>query len=413
MRKLGKGQSLVFCIPIEIRDKILHLKSGADNSLITVADVLRWSISETFVEHRRSMPLWALQGRRFVGQAKVWKAAQEEDGIVLSKKLATKFLEEESQSLDRRYRPRTIRDQSTWDVQDEDVSRILERCRLFSGANPELAALEEEQERQLSPEIEEERQVEKPAPAQALKHSLHKNLTHLVTTGQMVEGSRALLPAFQTLHNTTAAEYLPECEFPSNLLVTADFSKTVRPVGEKFVSDNFSRPVQWIITSSNAAGMVDYMVIISPFEAYRLLPLIKKHKKVTLHNYLPRPNLQFQSLDSLDLFTEGRSFNPAKVPSQLTIQLNLFAGQLYFGSFEQYTATCDFLGLAWKLQEHGVEVASDGFIVRGNTSNFTNSPVKFLYVLMTRIRRDCDGIEKTHMGRVLNGTLLEKIEFEK
>jgi hypothetical protein len=413
MRKLGKGQSLVFCVPTEIRDKILHLTGGVDSSLIAVADVLRWSISETFVEHRRSMPLWALQGRRFVGQAKVWKASQEENGIVLSKESATKFLEDEYQSLDRRYRPRALHDQSTWDAQDEHVSRILERCRLFSGANPEWAALEEEQERQLSPEIEEERQVEKPALAQALKHSLHKDLTHLVSTGQMVEGSQALLPAFQTLHNTTAAEYLPDCEFPSNLLVTVDFSKTVRPVGVKFVSDIFSRPAQWIITRSNAGGEVDCMIIISPFEANQLLPAIKKHKKVTLHNYLPRPNLQFRALDSLDLFTQGRHFDPSTVPCHLTIQLNLFAGQLYFGSFEQYTATCDFLGLAWKPQEHGVEVASDGFIVKGNTSNFTISPVKFLYVLMTRIRRNCDGIEKTHMGRVLNGTLLEKIEFEK
>jgi hypothetical protein len=418
MRKLGKGQSLVFCIPEEINTKILRLKGCIDSSLITVADVLSWSISETFVEHRRNMPLWAVQGRRYVGQTKIWEAAKEDNRILLSKESAMGFLENESQTLDHRYRPRATQSgQSTWDIQDENIGRILERCHQFNSLSPESAALEEEQERQLSPEIEEEQQVKKPAPAKALKHSLHKDVLALATTGKIIMRSEALLPAFQTLQNTTAAEYLKDSQssFPGDLLVTADFSRTIKPMGVKFVTDNYLRPVQWILTCTNAAGLVDCMVVISPFEAQMLLPTVRKHKKVTLHYYLPRPNLQFRALDSLDLYTEGRPFDPSTVPYPLIIQLNLFAGQLYFGSFEQYTATCDFLGLAWKLQEHGgsVEVAADGFIVKGNTSGFATSPVKFLYVLMTKIRRSCDSIEKTHMGRVLNGTLLEKGEFEK
>jgi hypothetical protein len=153
------------------------------------------------------------------------------------------------------------------------------------------------------------------------------------------------------------------------------------------------------------------MIVISPFEAQNLLSNIRKYKKVTVHNYLPRPSLQFKALDSLDLFTEGESFESSGIPQYLSIQLNLFAGQLYLSTFKEYTAMCDFLGLAWQPQDHGVEVASDGFIVKGNSSSFTRSPVKFLYVLMTKIRRNCDSIEKTHMGRILNGTLLEGTEF--
>jgi len=153
------------------------------------------------------------------------------------------------------------------------------------------------------------------------------------------------------------------------------------------------------------------MIVISPFEAQGLLSGVRMYKKVTLHCYLPRPSLQFRALDSLNLFTEGRSFESFTVPQYLIIQLNLFAGQLYFSSFQEYTAMCDLLGLAWQPQEHGVEVASDGFIISGNSSFFTKSPVKFLYVLMTKIRRNCDSIEKTHMGKVLNGTLLEGTDF--
>ncbi|RDW72793.1 hypothetical protein BP6252_06700 [Coleophoma cylindrospora] len=411
MRKLGKGQSLVFCIPDEIRAKILRLKGTVDGSLIGVSDVLRWCISETFVHHRRSMPLWAMQGRRFISQRKVWEAAHGNDCIVLSNEMAKQFLEDESQSLNHRYRPRTTRDmQFNKAMQDEDVAHILQRCREFNISSTESAALEEEQERELSPEIEEEREVEKPARAQALKHSLHKDLVSLVATGRIVKHSQAFLPAFKTLLDTTAAEYFNISQFPGDLLVTVDFSRTVRAMGGRYVSDSYLRPVQWILTcTNNSVGMI--LIIISPFEAQRLLPGVRKFKKVTLHNYLPRSSLQFRALDSLDLFTEGGSFNPSTIPQQISIQLKLFAGQLYLSTFEEYTAICDFLGLAWQPQEHGVEVTSDGFIIKNNSSSFTTSPVKFLYVFMTKIRRNCDSIEKTHMGRILNGTLLETTDF--
>ena len=154
------------------------------------------------------------------------------------------FLEDESQSLDRRYRPRTDRgEQSIWIVQDESIGRILERCRQFNDADPESAALEEEQERQLSPEIEEEREVEKPAPARALKHSLHKDLVTLIATGNIAKQSQALVTAFQTLLNSTAAKYLKDSKFLDNLFTTVDSSRTVHLVGIKYVSDSYYRPV--------------------------------------------------------------------------------------------------------------------------------------------------------------------------
>jgi len=413
MRKLGRGQSLVFCVQDEIRAKILQFKASTDISAIEVSDVLCWTISETFLDQRRNMSLWAMQGRRFVNQQKVWKEADRGEHISMSAKMAEHFLEDESQSLEYRYRPRSTRGEHPYSHStdgDESFARILERCREFDVSTSEVAALEEEQERELSPEIEEEREVEKPARAQALKHTVHKDLINLVTTGNITEHSQALLPAFQTLQNTTAAEYLDASQFPRDLLVTGDFSHTVRPMGKRYLADSYLRPIQWIITCTDI-NTATRMIIISPFEAQHLLSVIRKYKKVTLHNYLPRPSLQFRALDSLDLFTEGELFEPSTVPQHLRIQLNLFAGQLYVGTFKEYTAMCDFLGLAWQPQSDGVEVASDGFVVKGRPTWFTRSPVKFLHVLLTNIRRNCGTIDKTHMGRVLNGTMLEETEF--
>jgi hypothetical protein len=48
MRKLGKGQSVEFCIPREIEQKIIRLTGRARTApcSLTVSDVLCWAISE-------------------------------------------------------------------------------------------------------------------------------------------------------------------------------------------------------------------------------------------------------------------------------------------------------------------------------------------------------------------------------
>lgn len=77
MRKLGKGQSVVFCIPSEIESKILTLTGKSDRSEINVRDVLSWAVSETWIEIERHIPLWAVQGRRFERQLELWRNAGE------------------------------------------------------------------------------------------------------------------------------------------------------------------------------------------------------------------------------------------------------------------------------------------------------------------------------------------------
>ena len=47
MKKLGKGQSVVFCIPREIRFQVMSISGKSRMRDINVSDVLRWAISET------------------------------------------------------------------------------------------------------------------------------------------------------------------------------------------------------------------------------------------------------------------------------------------------------------------------------------------------------------------------------
>ncbi|KAI3329534.1 hypothetical protein F4824DRAFT_506114 [Ustulina deusta] len=106
LRKLGRGQSVVFCVSAEIRDKIQRVTARPSGAAIEVKDVLHWAISETFAETERSMPLWAAQGVRFLRQEELWKSVQTDGVTSMSNTSAEQFLDKEAQSIKARYGPR-------------------------------------------------------------------------------------------------------------------------------------------------------------------------------------------------------------------------------------------------------------------------------------------------------------------
>lgn len=120
---------------------------------------------------------------------------------------------------------------------------------------------------------------------------------------------------YHALRNTTAACFLDVSQFPSSLLASKDFVRTIKtPPGSHFVADAFQRPVRWVLTSrKNAADDVTpqlRMMIISPYEANCLMSQIRKSRVVTLHLYAPRQSRGFPSLDRLTLYT-----NPTMLPN--------------------------------------------------------------------------------------------------
>ncbi|KAL4804843.1 hypothetical protein BDV18DRAFT_161935 [Aspergillus unguis] len=422
MRKLGKGQSVVFYIPQEIEAKILTITEKSSCHAIEVADVLRWAVSETWVEMQRSIPLWAIQGERYERQSRLWREARCTGELAMSEEQAEQFLEPESQSIEQRYRPRVgLNDPPFAAPQDSDnIRQILERCREFENINFHSTQLQEEQERQLAPEVEQERQVQRPPSATPEKHFVHEDLRHFVATGVLNRTSMAFKPAFTALEHTSAAKYLRANEFPVELLVTTDFAKTIQPPsGKSSVLDDYQRPVQWILTSSAYYGRketVKDMVIISPFEANELRSEVLKSEAVMMHLYAPRQNRTFSPIDNLNLYTIPRNKATLGIPILLRIQLNLFAGQLYISSFQEYREICDFLGVAYYAAPGGVTIAADGFILSSENGNvgqkFSKSPLMFLKTLMSTIRKDGQEIDKTHLGRLLDGKVLTEEDFQ-
>ncbi|KAF5023030.1 hypothetical protein F66182_4914 [Fusarium sp. NRRL 66182] len=427
MRKLGKGQTVEFCIPWEIEQKIMQLKSedNTGHCDMTVSDVLCWVMTETCLDLRKAIPLWLNQGVRFSKQSTFWpedKTGQEPVGV--TSKWAEGFLEDEAQSLDHRYRPQkghselaALLDQVKGSMGDEFRSR----CNEFGLTELSTCSLQEEQERELSPETQQERQVEKPPKAEPETHSITPQLRYWISNGSFPDNSPAfddaIKPAFKALEYTSAASLFNVEHFPDCIRATLDFCKTVKgDFGPNNYSDWFQRPVQWILTSKTEDEPFR-LVIISPFEAQELLPLIETSRNVTLHLYTPRVNLGFQSLDHLQLYcVTGVSHNYTAPRSIITL-VNLFAGQLYLSSFDDYKRVCESLGLACATVDDSVTLGPDGFIPPGskgtvvNRSGFTKSPVQFLKVLMEKIRHDCAVIKKTDMGKVFEGVRLLEDDF--
>ncbi|GAW18489.1 hypothetical protein ANO14919_079650 [Xylariales sp. No.14919] len=424
MRLLGMGQSVVFIVPDDIRIEILETipRARSSDNDISVLDILKWAITETWSNAKHSVPLWALQGRRFEEHQRVWAEFQDDGETSLSKERAERFLEEEAKSLEDRYRPcvETKPDHHQPGVQGTDAISL--RCQQFRGLKADAATFSEEQERELSPEIEQEREEFRPPPAEPVKHKIHPDVLQFIKTGRIEPRSKGYMPAWQTLEATHAGDALPggASQFKPGLLATADFARTIQPSG--LVSDRFDsyqRHVQWILTGSDETGsaQVKHMMLISPFEANQMLETIQASDRVALHLYAPLLNLEHKALDKLDLYTVPQRLADRKIPQTLVDELNLFAGQLYMASYDEYVRVCDFLGLSWRPTEEGEMTATDGFLLRdgagrvGGASGFTESPVGFLRILYTRIRRSGDNIDMTHMGRVLNMELLTVKDF--
>ena len=228
------------------------------------------------------------------------------------------------------------------------------------------------------------------------------------------------MPAFATLTDIGPAMSFPVAHLGGDecLLATADFARTVRKAGESDTLDAYLRPVQWILTAvSEESNYVKRALIISLYKAQQLFQPIRRSKKVVLYSYQPRWNRAYPTVDRLDFFTIPTLETPREVPPALVVQLNLFAGQLYYNDLQDYREACDFLGLVSEGNKNEWVIRADGFIHQddtgrvGGVSGLSKSPVAFLKAYM-KIRKDGESISRTNVGKMFDGMLLCESDFD-
>ena len=201
MRKLGKGQSVMFFALMEVEHKIMNYSRKKSIDIIEVADVLQRSIAETCSNMKKCIPLWATQGLRFQRHHVAWAKSSESQDEATVLECARSLLEPEAKSLQDRYgfvgkkseelillTDKTDESLSTREIQ---IGAIRAKCQEFQLASLRSAALQEERERELHPEEEQERQVQRPRPLSPRRHSIHQQLKDFVSGYPINLGSGA------------------------------------------------------------------------------------------------------------------------------------------------------------------------------------------------------------------------------
>lgn len=145
-----------------------------------------------------------------------------------------------------------------------------------------------------------------------------------------------------------------------SLHVTEDYVNSVRNSISDGMTDDFAKPVNWILSSTRE----DTLIILSQYDADKLLPAIRKFSVASLSIYAPRLTKSIPSFGRLDLFGVGADLNPERPSSAMTRVLELFAGSLYCSSFEEYCNLRLFLGLMKDMHKDVPEegISSDGLM---------------------------------------------------
>jgi hypothetical protein len=411
MRKLGRGHSVMFFAPPEVDQSIRVVAAKTDSKTqVTTVDILCWAIHETWTDIRQRAPYWAQQGMSHKSRYDSWSRFCNND--LTEKQLSDAWIQPDLKSLANLYAPCETKNISSALSALDPV--IRQRCKDLGVLSLPSAQMEEEQEREVNREREREREVELPPNAEPAEHFLHQDIVAFVKTGIILplQSGSAFLPVFTTLDKSSAATREADVWSPL-LLATVDFCKTIEPESTRGTIDQYLRPVQWILSSSNRRH--DHvLVLLSPFEADRLMPDIRASEYVHLHVYAACTSQRMKPSDDLRLYSIPPLRSDWTPPWALIDQLNVFAGQLYLRDYESYLRLCRFLGVPTKELPKDGAVRWNLFDVPGsfeeNEMTFSASPLPTVMALLV-VRNRGRPFSHTHMGKLLQGQLLTEKDF--
>ncbi|ROV95602.1 hypothetical protein VSDG_05251 [Cytospora chrysosperma] len=405
LRQLATTQSVEFFAPPEVDQSIRDFCRLPGKTVISSAHVITWLLEQTCRANEQLTNLHLAQGvdycRRMNGQ---WSNPKFLTDNVHRMELLNVIQQPERQSLEQQYGP--ITDASTRGSADEVsyaelkgfMSKLTtQRKSMAQKANKHgmhSSALEEvEQQREVEVEVEEVRHVQKHKRYEALKFpSLHPAIEHFARTGKLI-GNDGYVHAFDSLQNTTIGQKYDVGGTGSRFFVSQEFTRTVLLRKEK--ADNFLRPVEWILWSPST----ETALVIIPEEAELLIPLIRRcgqTSQVHLITYAaPVTKAMLKNFNGLRYYSLPTLPLGYKIPGWFSIELGIFAGQLYV-THDECAPIAQYLHISSKEEGEAVET------VVGRT--FARNPVGFLCEWLP-LRRQVADVMQTPMGYIIQGRL--------
>ncbi|KAF5335877.1 hypothetical protein D9758_017243 [Tetrapyrgos nigripes] len=423
MRKLGHGQSVMFFAPFKVDQKIREICALDNDSPISSCHVLKWAYSETVADIEHHIPHWVQQGTDYMARKEAWEVF---NGSGRISDLGV-WRQPDARSLQEIYGIRSD-GEGRKDLMPKVHHELQERLDTLGYQITQdklYNIVDEEQEREVSHEVEKERQVQRPPRREPADHSLGVAVQQFVRTGVLSRKSmrKGFLPFWKLVN------LQPNSTHPG-LFTTLDFATTITGRGSDPGLNDFMRPVTWVISGGRTMGNSKVLVIISPYEADKLRREIAENKiGLRLHIYAPKvaqnqdffEDLSFLTIPDprADTLLLGSSAQWTTPDPLMITQLNLFAGQLYFRDWDEYKRLCDYLGLYIPSESSSEEVPhqSDGFVLREHRRGdmkvlcpFEASPLPRLRELFG-LRRKGNGYSFTHIGKILSGRSLDRRNF--
>ncbi|KAG8732082.1 hypothetical protein FRC10_001233 [Ceratobasidium sp. 414] len=413
MRKLGHGQSVMFFAPAEIDTQIRKAARLSSEDQIHTSHVLRWAMLGTCKDLEHHISHWAQQGVEYNRRADAQNNFAQTGDI---ETLKDSWVTAESRSLQEMYgvSSSTAAYSESTHRMAFSIPSLRQRLESLGVQTLEDPSMDEEQEREVSYEVEREQQIDRPPKSEPATHMVHEDILHFVNTGSVPVDPIGMVSLFHPLCSSNLAQSSP---WAPKLQASLDFCRTLKTSTEIEVCE-YMRPVNWVLS-----GPDDTLVALSPYEVDQLLPDIRKSPLVRLHVFAPRVTRFMISFSDLRFYSmPDSSISPPDMLVQL--QLGLFAGQVYFDSYSQYRALCAFLGVffAPDSDQAAIPVQSDGFVEESDrprlatllpeyrNCGFLNSPVSTLKELVGYRRKGMEYL-LTHMGQLLNARPLRPDDF--
>ena len=397
---------MIFFAPGGVDRRIRSLIPGQMISeyRIGVLDVVRWAIHETCEDIYRYLPHWSQQGLDHHKRSLAYEAYRL-DGDLNGLRIA--WLQSESQTLEEMY---WIASDTKMNPEIDGVPFLSERIKGLCPGGLKLfhIRMAEEQEREVNREVEVGpfTNCHRPSEAEPASHTIHEEIRVFVETGKLPDSSTHISPLLAPINMAKALD--STAEWSPSPLATVDFVTTTSDPCSIGLTE-YLRPVNWILSSGS--GKNSTVVVISPYEANELLPIIRKSNTVRLHIYAPRVRSSMRSFSDLTFYSIPDSLeNSWSAPAHVRTELNLFAGQLYFDNRQEYKRVCELLGL--KMAHPGAERSDvDGFVPpayrTGGSSPFARSRIPILKKLIG-LRQKGTGYHRTNLGQILNGNALSE-----
>ena len=388
MRKLGHGQTVIFCASLEVDRRIRQFSKA---STPQVSHIIEWAIHETLSEIERYIPQWAQNG---VDHAQRQKANVDYEISNDVEVLRSAWRRRESKTLEELYGRNPSASNNNLTDSAFQLASLKDRLDSFGISNLSHAGFGEEQEREVSQELEQEREIERPPRADPAEPSVHRDIVAFVETGIFNTSSSQFVPVIDTLQCTAG---FPRPVWPSGLYMTRDFTRTISSIHPQHLLD-FLRPIQWVVSARDNSNKPVF-VVFSPHEVNELLSDIRR-SPLTLHIFNARTIKWMRSRLDLSFYTIfGEKAHPfVKPPLELQAQLALVSGQVYLDSMDMYSGVERLLEIR--------RIDEDGYVhIRCNADLLD----KFKDLVGSR--RKGMRYRDTHVGKILQLRPLSDVDF--